>query len=65
MPSGHRRRFTVADQEKATAGIECRKDAYVIDRYALAYKVINAVMAAHSKPVTSFNTLPQVVCVKG
>jgi len=33
-----KRRFTVEDHEKATAGIECRKDEGVIDETPMAYK---------------------------
>jgi tRNA-splicing ligase RtcB len=60
-----KRRFTVADHEKATAGIECRKDADVIDETPMAYKDIDAVMAAQSDLVEIVHTLRQVVCVKG
>ena len=41
-----KRRFTVQDHERMTAGIECRKDADVIDETPAAYKPIEAVMAA-------------------
>ncbi|NRA38978.1 MAG: RtcB family protein [Planctomycetes bacterium] len=57
--------FTVADQEKATAGVECRKDAGVIDEIPMAYKDIDAVMRAQSDLVDIVHTLKQVVCVKG
>ena len=57
--------FTVADQIKATAGVECRKDANVIDEIPMAYKDIDAVMAAQSDLVEVVHTLKQVVCVKG
>jgi tRNA-splicing ligase RtcB (3'-phosphate/5'-hydroxy nucleic acid ligase) len=60
-----KRRFTVADHEQATAGIECRKDAGVIDETPAAYKPIEAVMAAQSDLVDVAHTLRQVVCVKG
>ena len=60
-----KRRFTVADHEKATAGIECRKDADVIDETPMAYKDIDAVMAAQADLVDIVHTLRQVVCVKG
>jgi len=56
-----KRRFTVADHEKATAGIECRKDADVIDETPMAYKDIDAVMAAQSDLVDIVHTLRQVV----
>ncbi len=60
-----RRRFTLADHEAATAGIECRKDADVIDETPAAYKPIDAVMAAQKDLVEIVHTLHQVVCVKG
>jgi len=60
-----KRRFTVADHEKATAGIECRKDADVIDETPMAYKDIDAVMVAQADLVEIVHTLRQVVCVKG
>lgn len=59
------RRFTVEDHIKATAGVECRKDKDVIDETPMAYKDIDAVMAAQSDLVEVVHTLKQVVCVKG
>ena len=60
-----KRRFTIADHVKATEGIECRKDADVIDETPGAYKDIGAVMAAQSDLVEIVHTLRQVLCVKG
>ena len=60
-----RRRFTVADHVAATAGIECRKDADVIDETPMAYKSIDRVMEAQSDLVEIVHTLRQIVCVKG
>ncbi|ROM83018.1 RNA-splicing ligase RtcB [Pseudomonas brassicacearum] len=57
--------FTVADQVRATAHVECRKDAAVIDEIPMAYKDIDAVMAAQRDLVEVVHTLRQVVCVKG
>jgi tRNA-splicing ligase RtcB (3'-phosphate/5'-hydroxy nucleic acid ligase) len=57
--------FTVADQIKATEGVECRKDKDVIDEIPMAYKDIDAVMAAQKDLVEVVHTLKQVVCVKG
>lgn len=57
--------FTVEDQIKATEGVECRKDADVIDEIPMAYKNIDAVMAAQEDLVEVVYTLKQVVCVKG
>ncbi|MBI5498236.1 MAG: RtcB family protein [Deltaproteobacteria bacterium] len=60
-----RRRFTVEDHARATAGVECRKDDDVIDETPAAYKDIDAVMAAQADLVEIVHTLKQVVCVKG
>jgi tRNA-splicing ligase RtcB len=60
-----KKRFTVADQVRATAGVECRKDAEVIDEIPMAYKDIDAVMQAQRDLVEVVHTLRQVVCVKG
>jgi tRNA-splicing ligase RtcB (3'-phosphate/5'-hydroxy nucleic acid ligase) len=57
--------FTVEDQIRATEGVECRKDAEVIDEIPMAYKDIDAVMAAQSDLVEVVYTLKQIVCVKG
>jgi tRNA-splicing ligase RtcB len=57
--------FTVEDQIKATEGVECRKDADVIDEIPMAYKDIDAVMAAQKDLVEVVYSLKQVVCVKG
>jgi len=57
--------FTLADHEAATVGVECRKDAEVIDETPGAYKDIDAVMAAQTDLVDIVHTLKQVVCVKG
>lgn len=60
-----RKRFTVEEHEAATKGVECRKDIDVIDETPMAYKDIDAVMAAQSDLVDIVHTLKQVVCVKG
>ncbi|MEH6489740.1 RtcB family protein [Hyphomonas oceanitis] len=60
-----KRRFTLEDHIAATAAVECRKDAGVIDETPMAYKDIDAVMAAQSDLVEVVHTLRQVVCVKG
>lgn len=57
--------FTVADQIAATQGVECRKDEAVIDEIPMAYKDIDAVMAAQADLVEVVHTLKQVLCVKG
>jgi tRNA-splicing ligase RtcB len=60
-----KRSFTVADHEAATRGVECRKDAEIIDETPGAYKSIDDVMAAQSDLVEIVRTLRQLVCVKG
>jgi len=60
-----KRRFTVEDHRRMTEGVECRKDADVIDETPAAYKSIDAVMAAQTDLVEIVHTLRQVVCVKG
>ncbi len=60
-----KRRFTVEDHMRMTDGVECRKDADVIDETPAAYKSIDAVMAAQTDLVEIVHTLRQVVCVKG
>ncbi len=60
-----KRKFTLRDHEEATEGIECRKDAGVLDETPMAYKDIDSVMAAQTDLVEALHTLRQVVCVKG
>ncbi len=60
-----KRRFTLEDHAKATYGVECRKDADVIDETPAAYKDIDAVMAAQSDLVDIVFTLKQILCIKG
>jgi tRNA-splicing ligase RtcB len=57
--------FTLDDHILATEGVECRKDAGVIDETPAAYKPIEKVMAAQADLVEIVHTLKQVVCVKG
>ena len=63
--SAAKKMFTIEDQIKATAHVECRKDANVIDEIPMAYKDIDAVMTAQSELVEIMHQLRQVVCVKG
>jgi tRNA-splicing ligase RtcB len=60
-----KKRFTVDDHILATEGVECRKDADVVDETPMAYKDIDAVMEAQKDLVEVVHTLKQVVCVKG
>jgi tRNA-splicing ligase RtcB len=63
--SAARKAFTVEQHCQATHGIECRKDADVIDETPAAYKSIEDVMSAQQDLVEVAHTLRQVVCVKG
>jgi tRNA-splicing ligase RtcB (3'-phosphate/5'-hydroxy nucleic acid ligase) len=60
-----KRRFTVADHEAATAGVECRKDSSVIDETPGSYKSIADVMNAQTELVEVLHTVKGVLCVKG
>jgi len=60
-----KRRVSLDEHLAATQGVECRKDAGVIDETPSAYKDIDKVMAAQSDLVEIVHTLKQVVCVKG
>ena len=60
-----KRTFSVEDLEKQTAGVECRKDAGVLDEIPGAYKPIDEVMANSSDLVEIVHELKQVLCVKG
>lgn len=56
---------SLEEHKQATADVECRKDAGVIDETPAAYKPIDKVMAAQRDLVEIVYTLKQVVCVKG
>ena len=60
-----KKRITLGEHREATAHVECRKDANVIDESPAAYKPIDAVMEAQRDLVEIVHTLRQVVCVKG
>ncbi|MFF5986560.1 RtcB family protein [Prauserella flavalba] len=60
-----RKTFTAADLAEQTAGVECRKDAGVVDEIPAAYKDIESVLAAQTDLVEVVAHLKQVVCVKG
>jgi len=60
-----KKRFSSVDVERQTAGVECRKDAGVVDEIPGAYKPIDEVMANQTDLVEVVHTLKQVVCVKG
>lgn len=57
--------FTVDDLKSQTGGVECRKDADVIDEIPKAYKDIDEVMDNQSDLVEVVAQLKQVLCIKG
>jgi tRNA-splicing ligase RtcB len=54
----------VADLTEQKGGVECRKDAGVVDEIPGAYKDLDEVMRSQSDLVEVVARLPQVVCVK-
>lgn len=60
-----KRRFTLADLAAQTEGVECRKDADVIDEIPGAYKRLDLVMENQKDLVEVVHTLKAVLCVKG
>ncbi|WP_295801390.1 RtcB family protein [uncultured Microbulbifer sp.] len=60
-----RKRFTRADLEAQTKGVQCRKDKGVIDEIPAAYKDIDQVMNNQRDLVDVVHTLRQVICIKG
>lgn len=63
--SAAKRRFTTDDLARQTAGVECRKDAGVVDEIPGAYKDIESVMAAQVDLVEVVARLQTLLCVKG
>ncbi len=57
--------FTADDLAAQTEGVECRKDAGVVDEIPAAYKDIEQVMANQADLVAIEAELRQVLCVKG
>jgi tRNA-splicing ligase RtcB (3'-phosphate/5'-hydroxy nucleic acid ligase) len=60
-----KKRFSTRDLEEQTRGVECRKDAGVIDEIPAAYKPIEKVIDQQRDLVEVVAKLKQVVCVKG
>lgn len=57
--------FTIKDLQEQTEGVECRKDAAIIDEIPESYKNIDEVMANQQDLVEVLHILKQVLCVKG
>lgn len=60
-----KKRFTQEDLKRQTAGVECRKDAGVVDEIPGAYKNIDEVMRNQTDLVEVVAQIKQVICVKG
>jgi tRNA-splicing ligase RtcB len=60
-----KKKFSVKDLAEQTSGVECRKDAGVVDEIPGAYKNIDEVMRNQSDLVEVVAEIKQVVCVKG
>ncbi|MFF7592545.1 RtcB family protein [Kitasatospora purpeofusca] len=60
-----KKRFSTSDLVEQTAGVECRKDAGVVDEIPGAYKSIEKVIEQQRDLVEVVAHLKQVVCVKG
>ncbi|MFS0885111.1 RtcB family protein [Aeromicrobium sp. 179-A 4D2 NHS] len=60
-----KRTFTVEDLAAQTAGVECRKDAGVVDEIPGAYKSIESVIEAQTDLVEVVARLHTLLCVKG
>jgi tRNA-splicing ligase RtcB len=60
-----KRNFTLDDFAQQTQGVECRKDAGVLDEIPGAYKDIDVVMDNQKDLVEVMACLKQVLCVKG
>ena len=60
-----RRTLTLEDFAKQTEGVECRKDAGVLDEAPAAYKDIDEVMENQKTLVKIKHVLKACLCVKG
>lgn len=60
-----RKTFTVDDLIAQTTGVECRKDAGIVDEIPAAYKSLEAVMEAQTDLVEVVARLQTLLCVKG
>jgi tRNA-splicing ligase RtcB len=60
-----KKRFSLQDLADQTKGVECRKDAAVIDEIPGSYKSLDVVMANQVDLVDVVHQLQAVLCVKG
>jgi len=57
--------ITLKQHREATEGVECKKDASVLDESPAAYKSVEDVMKAQEELVEPVHRLKQVICIKG
>lgn len=60
-----KRRFNLVDLAEQTSGVECRKDADVLDEIPSSYKNLDVVMEHQKDLVEVVHVLKAVLCVKG
>ncbi|KVH64443.1 hypothetical protein WS89_03945 [Burkholderia sp. MSMB1072] len=60
-----KRMFNLDDLAAQTEGVECRKDADVLDEIPGAYKNLDVVMGNQPDLVEVVHTLKAIMCVKG
>nr|WP_231974024.1 RtcB family protein [Pseudonocardia sp. HH130630-07] len=60
-----RRQFSVADLQAQTEGVECRKDAGVVDEIPGAYKDLETVIAEQDDLISVDHRLTTLLCIKG
>ncbi|MGW7437402.1 RtcB family protein [Streptomyces sp. NPDC054849] len=60
-----KKRFSARDLAEQTRGVECRKDAGVVDEIPGAYKSIEQVIDQQTDLVQVVAKLKQVICIKG
>lgn len=57
--------YSIADLQAQTKGVECRKDAGVLDEIPAAYKDLESVMSQQTDLVEPVHRLRTILCVKG
>lgn len=60
-----RRQFTIDDLRRQTEGVECRKDAGIVDEIPAAYKDIHQVIEQSADLVEVVTQVKQLLCAKG
>lgn len=60
-----KRKISLEEHSNNTQGVECKKDASVLDESPSAYKNIDDVMKSQEDLVEIIYTLKQIMCIKG